>query len=263
MKEELTVVKIGGNVIDEESTLKEFISVFSQLPGKKLLVHGGGKIATKIATSLGAETRMINGRRITDDKMIDVVVMVYGGLINKKIVSLLSKEKEKSMGLTGADGNCILAEKRPIVDGVDYGWVGDIKAVDAGFFRALLEAGIIPVLCALTHDGQGHLLNTNADTIAGEVAVALSPSYNVALSYCFEWRGVLKDVDDPNSLIKRIDAKLYEKLKADGIVSAGMIPKLDNAFAAIKRGVAKVNILNLESFPYLNDRNYEGYTKLH
>lgn len=263
MKEKLTIVKIGGNVIDNESTLKEFITVFSKISGHKLLVHGGGKTATKTALALGIETQMIEGRRITGDEMINVAVMTYGGLVNKRIVALLLKEDVLAVGLTGADGNTILASKRPIRNGVDYGWVGDVEKVNGSFIHNLISTGSTPVFCALTHDGQGHMLNTNADTIANEIAIALASYYEVSLNYCFELRGVMKDINDPNSLIKKIDFMAYQSLKNERIVSEGMIPKLDNAFDAISKGVSLVNVLNVDGLAQLDNKNYNEYTTLH
>lgn len=263
MKEKLTIVKIGGNIIDNDESLKKFVSVFSKISGKKLLVHGGGKVATKTAAALGIETKILDGRRITGDEMIDVAVMTYAGVVNKKIVAMLHKEGITSIGLTGADGNAILAEKRPIVNGIDYGWVGDVKEVNGPFLRSLIRDRMLPVMCALTHDGNGHMLNTNADTIANEVAITLSSYYEVVLNYCFELKGVMKDIMDPASLIKEIDLDHYHQLKIEGVVADGMIPKLDNAFDAIESGVSRVNILNVDSLKQLDNKDYNEFTTLH
>ena len=263
MKEQLTIVKVGGNIIDDVGMLNDFIQIFSGINGRKLLVHGGGKIATKTASSLGIETKMIEGRRITGDDMIDVAVMTYAGLVNKKMVALLFKEGIQAIGLTGADGNAILASKRPVKNGIDYGWVGDVEEVNGSFLYSLLQGGTTPVFCALTHDGDGQMLNTNADTIANEVALALANFYDVTLNYCFELPGVMKDINDPGSLIKEMDLNAYQKLKSEGAIVGGMIPKLDNAFAAISQGVSRVNILNATSLAQLDNVNYHEYTTLH
>ena len=263
MKERLTIVKVGGNIIDDEVALQNFTQVFSRIQGRKLLVHGGGKIATKTASALGIETQMIDGRRITGDDMIDVAVMTYAGLINKKIVAQLYKGNVSAIGLTGADGNAILASKRPVKNGIDFGWVGDVEKVNGVFINDLIKAGVTPVFCALTHDGQGHMLNTNADTIANEVAIVLSSYFDVSLNYCFELSGVMKDLNDSSSLIKEIDLAYYQELKKSEIVAGGMIPKLDNAFDAISRGVTCVNILNVTSLAQLDNENYHEYTILH
>lgn len=263
MKQKLTIVKVGGNIIDDEAALQKFVQTFSEISGNKLLVHGGGKVATKMADALGVETKMVDGRRITGDDMIDVAVMTYAGLVNKKIVALLQKESISAIGLTGADGNSIEASKRPVKNGIDYGWVGDVKKVNGDFLNALIQAQTTPVFCALTHDGEGHMLNTNADTIANEVAIALSAYFDVVLNYCFELKGVMKDINDPDSLIKDINFTSYQELKSTGVVSAGMIPKLDNAFDAIDKGVSKVNIMNVKALEESENENYHEYTTLH
>lgn len=263
MKKKLTIVKVGGNVIDDEKELVEFVHTFSELSDPKILIHGGGKMATKTAMTLGIETQMIEGRRVTGDKMIDVAVMTYAGLINKKIVAMLLKEGISALGLTGADGNAILASKRPVKNGIDYGWVGDVKSVNAPFINGLIENEITPVFCALTHDGKGHMLNTNADTIANAVAIALAPYFDVSLNYCFELNGVLENINDPQSLIKDINFETYQELKKNGIVAGGMIPKLDNAFEAIKCGVKQVNILNVSSLSQIDNSHFHEYTTLY
>lgn len=241
--EQLFVIKIGGNVIDDPIKLQAFLQSFAQVPGKKILVHGGGKIATKIGEGLGLKPNYYQGRRITDDETIDLVTMVYGGLVNKKIVASLQALQLNAIGLTGADANAIPAIKRPVKE-IDFGWVGDIQQqeVNASFLKALLAQNITPVFAALTHDGQGHMLNTNADTIASVLAVALSGNFSVRLIYCFEKKGVLLDVEDENSVILQLDQALYQRLLADKKLFEGIIPKIDNAFAAISSGVKEVLI---------------------
>jgi len=239
----LFVIKIGGNVIDNEENLSSFLSAFASIKTKKILIHGGGKIATKIGDQLGVASKYINGRRITDDDTIDIVTMVYGGLVNKKIVAKLQSKNCNSIGLTGADANLIPATKRPVKD-IDYGWVGDVDSSElpVSSFQLFLENNMVPVFAPLTHDGQGHILNTNADTIASSIAVALSAVYNVRLIYCFERKGVLENVDDANSVINLITKEKYKQLLAEEKLFAGIIPKIDNAFAAIDAGVKEVLI---------------------
>ncbi|UKT63910.1 acetylglutamate kinase [Pedobacter mucosus] len=240
---QLTIIKIGGNVIDNSANLHQFLLDFTALPGDKILVHGGGKIATELGESLGIEAKMVEGRRVTDIETLRIVTMVYAGLINKNMVAQLQAKGSNAIGLTGADGNIIKAKKRPVKD-IDYGFVGDLdeNSVSATTLNSLLKAGLVPVLCAITHDGDTQLLNTNADTIASSVAVAMSSLYETRLVYCFEKKGVLIDVDDDNSVIKEIKADEFEGLKVDGIVQGGMIPKLQNAFEAITKGVSAVFI---------------------
>ncbi len=236
----LFVIKIGGNVIDDEKQLSSFLDDFSKIKQRKILVHGGGKIATELSKQLGIESKMIDGRRITDSETLKVVQMVYGGLINKNIVAQLQKRKCNAIGLTGADSNIILAKKR--ITETDYGFVGDVKKIKTEKISSLLNSGLIPVIAPLTHDGKGQMLNTNADTIAGAVAVAAAGKYNVNLIYCFEKSGVLRNVEDENSVIEKINSKEYLQLKKEGIISKGMIPKLDNAFDAIRKNVMSVSI---------------------
>ncbi|WP_293782890.1 acetylglutamate kinase [uncultured Pedobacter sp.] len=240
---QLTIIKIGGNVIDHSENLHRFLLDFTALPGDKILVHGGGKIATEMGESLGIEAKMVEGRRITDIETLRIVTMVYAGLINKNMVAQLQAKGSNAIGLTGADGNIIQAKKRPVKD-VDYGFVGDLdeNSVSASTLDNLLKAGLVPVLCAITHDGETQLLNTNADTIASSVAVALSALYETRLVYCFEKKGVLKDVNDDASVVREVKTDEFEGLKADGTVAGGMIPKLHNAFEAIKKGVSAVYI---------------------
>lgn len=239
----LYIIKIGGNVIDNSENLYHFLKDFTALDGHKILVHGGGKVATTISEQMGIEAHLVDGRRITDIETLRVVTMVYAGLINKNIVAQLQRFGTNAIGLTGADGNFIKATKRP-VQNIDYGFVGDLNdtSVNAQNISNLMEAGFTPAFCALTHDGEGQMLNTNADTIASALAVALSPYYETTLIYCFEKKGVLKDIDDEHSLIQDIDPARYEELKIEKIIHSGMLPKLDNAFTAIASGVKAVII---------------------
>jgi acetylglutamate kinase len=242
-KQELHIIKIGGNVIDNSENLYHFLKDFTALEGYKILVHGGGKVATQLSETLGIEPKLVDGRRITDIETLRVVTMVYGGLINKNIVAQLQRFGNNAIGLTGADGNFIRTKKRP-VKMIDYGFVGDIddKSIDPNNIARLMEAGFTPVFCAITHDGEGQLLNTNADTIASALAVALSKVYETTLIYCFEKKGVLQDINDEESLIRDIDPDRYEELKKQQIIHSGMLPKLDNAFTAINCGVKAVII---------------------
>ena len=242
MKEKLTVVKVGGDIVEEEAQLNQLLKDFSAIPGKKVLVHGGGRRATQVAKQLGIETQMVNGRRITDAQMLQVVTMVYGGLVNKNLVARLQANGVNALGLTGADANVIQAHKRPVKDGIDYGYVGDVDKASGDTLHHLIEAGITPVMAPLTHDMQGNILNTNADTIASETAKALAPFYDVTLIFSFEKRGVLSNPDDDDSVIPTITRDDFQRLKADGTVAGGMLPKLENAFNAIAAGVKAVNI---------------------
>ncbi|MCI0920971.1 acetylglutamate kinase [Sphingobacterium rhinopitheci] len=253
----LNIIKIGGNVIDDDIQLEAFLEKFAAVPGKKILVHGGGKIATRIAASLGIEAKMVDGRRITDEPMLDVVTMVYAGLTNKKIVATLQKYDCDAIGLSGADGNVIKAVKRPVKD-IDYGYAGDILAdsVNALAIKKFLDAGFTPVFSAITHNGNGQLLNTNADTIASALATALSSYYETSLIYCFEKNGVLLDVNDNASVIENITASEYSRYKESGIISDGMIPKLENAFDAINKGVKSVFIGNASNLHLFQQRKF-------
>ena len=246
MKEKLTIVKVGGAVVENELQLSQLLKDFSAIEGRKVLVHGGGRKATKMAERLGIETQMVNGRRITDSDMLEVVTMVYGGLVNKNLVARLQANGINALGLTGADANAIRSHKRPpvVVDGspVDYGFVGDVDTANGEMLGRLIEAGIPPVMAPLTHDGEGHILNTNADTIASETAKALADIYNVTLIFSFEKKGVLSNPDDDDSVIPIITRTLYNKYKADGTISGGMLPKIENALNAVDTGVSKVII---------------------
>lgn len=239
----LFVIKIGGNVVDNPSALASFLDAFSGIHGYKILVHGGGKKASALAERLSIPVRMHEGRRITDAETLDIAVMVYAGLINKQLVAALQARQCTAIGICGADGGCVPAKRRPVAP-IDFGLVGDIypETVDAGFFSKLLHEGFSPVFAPLTHDGNGQLLNTNADSVASAIAVALSGHFLVHLVYCFEKKGVLQEMDDENSLITDITPESYTRLRAEGIVRDGMIPKLDNAFAAIQQGVRDVVI---------------------
>lgn len=239
--EKLTLIKVGGKIVEEPDTLQQLLRDFSSIEGHKVLVHGGGRSATKIASQLGIESQMVNGRRITDAEMLKVVTMVYGGLVNKNIVAGLQSLQVNALGLTGADMNIMRSDKRPVKD-VDYGFVGDVKEVNADVLASLIQQGIVPVLAPLTHDKQGHMLNTNADTIAGEAAKALAKYFDVTLMFCFEKKGVLLNEDDNESVIPEIDRASFQKYVAEGIIQGGMIPKLENAFQAIDAGVKEVII---------------------
>ena len=237
----LKVVKIGGNVVDNLEKLDAFLRDFASLDGPKILVHGGGKIATSIGRALGIEARMIEGRRVTDAETLKVVTMVYGGLVNKNIVAGLQARGVNALGLTGADMDVIRSVKRP-VKGIDYGFVGDVKQVNATLLGDLIAKGVVPVMAPLTHDGEGHMLNTNADTIAGETAKALATLFDVTLVYCFEKKGVLRDENDDDSIIPTINPAEFKQLVADGVIQGGMIPKLENSFEALEAGVSEVVI---------------------
>lgn len=241
MKEHLTIIKVGGKIVENSESLNSLLKDFAAVEGKKLLVHGGGRSATQMAARLGVETKMVDGRRITDEAMLEVVTMVYGGLVNKRIVAGLQALGIDAVGLTGADMNIVLSDKRK-VSTVDYGWVGDVKRVNAEAVATLIESGCCPVVAPLTHDGCGHMLNTNADTMAGEMAKAMAAHYDVTLMFCFEKPGVLADENDDSSLIPTITPAVLDDLKRRGVVSGGMIPKLDNAIACVSAGVESVVI---------------------
>jgi len=259
--EKLYIIKIGGNIIDDETKLAAFLDAFASVKGKKILVHGGGKLATKLADGLGIRQQLVDGRRITDTETLRIVTMVYAGTINKNIVAQLQARGCNALGLTGADGNAILAHKRGVTSApaggnvsgpaIDYGYVGDVDAVDAAFLTSLLEQGRVLVFAPITHDGKGQLLNTNADTIAQEIARGLSGSFETCLVYSFEKSGVLMNAEDESSVIGRIDLSYYQELKQRQVIFAGMIPKLDNAFAALRSGVGKVIIGRAEELQQL------------
>lgn len=236
-----SIIKVGGKIVEEPESLQRLLDDFVAIKGPKVLVHGGGRSATKIAAQLGIESQMVNGRRITDADMLRVVTMVYGGLVNKNIVAGLQARGVNAVGLTGADMNVILSDKRPVKD-IDYGFVGDVKQVDGAQLANLLQAGIVPVMAPLTHDGRGNMLNTNADTIAAETAKGLAPYFDVTLIYCFEKKGVLRDEADDDSVIPTITPQQFKELVEQGVVQGGMIPKLENAFQAIDAGVKQVVI---------------------
>lgn len=260
--DKLYIIKVGGNIVDDPTQLSSFLKQVGEIFGtnelslsnKCVLLHGGGKMATKMATSMGVEQQMIDGRRITNSETLKIVTMVYAGYINKNIVAQLQQYKCNAFGLCGADGNAVKAHKRNanniLGKQIDYGFVGDIDLVNTTLLMTLLEQGLTPVIAPITHDGNGQLLNTNADTIAQEVATALSAFYEIVLIYSFEKSGVLLDITDENSVIKEIKPNNYKELKEQQLIFAGMIPKLDNAFAAINKGVSKViigNALNLKA----------------
>lgn len=242
MKEKLTLVKVGGAIVEDEEQLARLLKDFSAIEGRKVLVHGGGRRATQVAARLGIESQMVNGRRITDADMLEVVTMVYGGLVNKNVVARLQAEGVRAIGLTGADGDVIRSHRRPIKNGIDYGFVGDVDNVAHEALSHLIEQGMVPVLAPLTHDGEGHLLNTNADTIASEAAKALAKVYDVTLIFSFEKKGVLSNPDEDESVIATITHADFERYKADGTISGGMLPKIENALAAVDAGVSKVII---------------------
>ena len=242
MKQKLTIIKVGGAVVEDEQQLAQLLKDFSAIEGRKVLVHGGGRRATKIGAQLGIESQMVNGRRITDAQTLEVVTMVYGGLVNKNLVARLQANGVNALGLTGADMNVIRSHKRPIKDGIDFGFVGDVEQADGKMLHTLIEAGITPVMAPLTHDGQGTILNTNADTIASETAKALAPFYDVTLIYAFEKPGVLSNPDDDSSVIPVITRESYRQFVAEGVISGGMMPKIENALAAIEAGVDRIVI---------------------
>ena len=239
--EKLTLIKVGGKIVEEPDTLHALLRDFAAIEGRKLLVHGGGRSSTKLAEQLGIPSRMVNGRRITDADTLRVVTMVYGGLVNKNIVAGLQARGVNALGLTGADMDVIRSVKRPVKE-IDYGFVGDVKQVNGDFLGSLIRKGVVPVMAPLTHDGEGHMLNTNADTIAGETAKALSGQFDVTLVYCFEKKGVLRDENDDESVIPQITPEEFKQYVAEGVIQGGMIPKLENSFEALNAGVTEVVI---------------------
>ena len=247
MKQQLTIVKVGGAVVEDETALARLLNQFAAIEGAKILVHGGGRRATKVASSLGIETKMVEGRRITDAAMLNVVTMVYAGLVNKQVVAALQALGMDALGLTGADANIIRSVKRPPVNGIDYGFVGDVQRVDGAKIAHFIDKGIIPVIAPLTHDGQGNMLNTNADTMAQETAKAMAAQYDVTLVYAFEKPGVLSNPDDDASVIHHITEADFLRLKNEGIISGGMVPKVQNALAAVAAGVQRVVITSADN----------------
>lgn len=241
MKSNLSIIKIGGNVIENKTELSKFLLAFSHLDGPKILVHGGGKLATELGKKLGIESKYIGGRRITDAQSLDLIIMVYGGLVNKNIVAELQSLNCNAMGLSGTDGDTIQAHKRPVKD-IDYGFAGDVESVNAKTIGQLLNVGLTPVFCAMTHDGNGQLLNTNADTIASELAIGMSDNYKTTLYYCFEKKGVLMDIEDDESVVKHIDSESYEILLKAKVIADGMLPKMENCFHALNKNVHQVCI---------------------
>ena len=236
----IQVIKIGGGVLENEAQRDAFLRQFAAIEGPKVLVHGGGRLATTMAERLGVETQMIDGRRVTDKETLDIVTMVYGGLVNKQVVAQLQTMGVNAIGMTGVDGGWMKSVKRPIKNGIDYGYVGDVIEVNGAHLRTLLDNGLTPVIAPITYSAEGLLLNTNADTVASQTAISLTP--NVQLTFCFEKAGVLSNPDDDTSVIAKIIPETYTQLKADGIISGGMIPKIDNAFAALQEGVQTVRI---------------------
>lgn len=236
----IQVIKIGGGVLENEAQRNQFLQQFAAINGKKVLVHGGGRLATTMAERLGVKTHMIEGRRVTDKETLDIVTMVYGGLVNKQVVAQLQTMGVNAIGLTGVDGGWMRAIKRPVKNGIDYGYVGDVTEVNGILLRTLLDNGLTPVVAPITYSVDNLLLNTNADTVASQTAIALAPE--VELTFCFEKAGVLSNPDDEASVIAKITPEIYQQLKADGIILGGMIPKIDNAFAAIEHGVQSVRI---------------------
>ena len=258
MQESLTIIKVGGAVVEDEQQLSQLLNDFVAINGRKVLVHGGGRRATKVAATLGIESKMVNGRRITDAQMLEVVTMVYGGLVNKNLVAKLQANGINAIGLTGADANIMLSHKRPPVhyaatesqhagQTIDYGFVGDVDKADGKILADFIENGITPVIAPLTHDGKGNILNTNADTIAAETAKALANYYSTTLIYCFEKKGVLSNPDDDDSVISNITHADFEQYKADGTIAGGMIPKIENALNAIDAGVSQVIITRADA----------------
>ena len=237
----LKVIKIGGNIIDDENALKLFLTDFSKLEGPKILVHGGGKLATKLAQQMNVEVKMIEGRRITDEATLDIITMVYAGKINKNIVAKLQANECNTIGFSGADGNTIISVKRPVKE-IDFGFVGDVVKVNTTTVNVLLDNNVTPVFCAISHNENGQLLNTNADTIASELAIAFAEIFKVELYYCFEKNGVLQDVNSDDSVIENINSYNYQNLIDEGVIADGMLPKLTNCFNAIKNNVSKVCI---------------------
>ncbi len=257
MSNTLSIIKIGGNIIEDELELSKFLTLFSKMDEPKILVHGGGKKANQVLERMGISPKMINGRRITDLESLDVTIMVYGGLTNKKIVAQLQTLNCNAIGMSGADANAIQAHKR-LVKEIDYGYAGDVDGVSNHTLNSIIQIGLTPVFCALTHDQKGQLLNTNADTIASELAIGMSENFETTLYYCFELNGVLRDFEDKTSVIKNIDFNTYKSLVSEGIISNGMLPKIHNCFHALKNGVKEVRMGNLALF----EKENTNYTRL-
>jgi len=262
MVEKLSIFKIGGKVIDDNSELDIFLKDFASVPGKKILVHGGGKWVSEMCQRLEIEVKMTNGRRITDERTLEVVTMILPGLANKKIVATLQKYGCNALGLTGADGNTIKAIRRPVKNGVDFGFVGDVEKVNVKNVQKIIKSGFIPIFTAMTHDKSGQLLNTNADTIASSLAVGLTQEYQVDLYYCFEKPGVLKDLADEKTLVTHISQGNYNDLKRDGVIHTGMLPKVDNAFDAINSGINRVYICHYGDVKKLSEGNDKFGTQI-
>jgi len=256
-KEQLRVFKIGGKVVEDNDQLSTFLQAFSKLAENKILIHGGGKWVSEMCQKLGIEVKMVDGRRITDAETLEVVKMMLAGVANKNVVSKLQGFGCNAIGITGADGNTITAVRRPIKNGVDYGFVGDVKKVDHQVIQKLIDAGLVPVFASMTHDGAGNLFNTNADTIASSLATGMAKEFDVELNYCFELNGVLKNIDDPESVITEINPSNYSILKEEGTINSGMIPKIDNAFDALDSGVRAVRIMNSQHIKRLAEGEKE------
>ena len=257
MKQKLAIVKIGGNIIENKEQLSKFLTLFTNIKGQKILAHGGGKLATQLAKKLGIEATLVGGRRITNAANLEVITMTYAGLTNKNIVVQLQANNCNAIGLSGADGNVILAHKRPVKD-IDYGFAGDVDSINSQIISKLLESGLTPVFCAITHDGKGQLLNTNADTIAAELAIGMSKHYETTLYYCFEKKGVLIDIENEDSVLQHISSKKYQELLKDGLITDGMIPKLENCFHALHKNVSKVCI----GYPTMLNSENELFTTI-
>jgi acetylglutamate kinase len=260
MKEKLTIVKVGGAIVEDEAQLQQLLKDFGAIEGRKVLVHGGGRRATQTASRLGIESKMVDGRRITDADMLEVVTMVYGGLVNKHVVASLQAEGIDAIGLTGADGDIIRSCRRPVKNGIDFGFVGDVSCVAHQKLSHLIEQGLVPVLAPLTHDGKGNMLNTNADTIASEAAKALARVYDVTLIFSFEKKGVLSNPDDNDSVIPLITHEDFERYRADGTISGGMLPKIENALNAVDAGVSRVIITLATAIDGLHGTVIGGHT---
>jgi acetylglutamate kinase len=261
--EKVFVVKIGGNVVDNDSLLQSFLQQFAKIPYKKVLIHGGGKIATEMSKQMGLEVKMVEGRRITDEATLKIITMVYGGLINKNIVGKLQSYNCNAIGLTGADGSLITSNKRPIKNGIDYGFVGDIEKVNDELLKTLLNSNISPVVAPISYEKHhGQLLNTNADTIASAIALALSKHFHTHLIYCFEKKGVLQDVNDDTSLIPEISYAKFQEMKSTGAIFEGMIPKLDNSFKSLQEGVQELSIGHAENLDIMVSSGRNACTKL-